>query len=123
MYVHHSPETKTQAIELRNPGMSVAAISNELHIAESTLRNWFLAYATPQEIVDEQAAKEVSRLSSECTHLQHIIEIIRRSGFINEISLQRRVEFSLNLYKQNAGYTAREIYPFLYWTKVFHELR
>lgn len=113
MYVHHTPETKAQALIMRNAGKSVATISNELHIAESTLRNWFLAYATPQEIADEQALKEVSRLSSECSHLQHIIEIIRRSGFINEISLQRRLEFALNLYKQNMGYSAREIYEAL----------
>lgn len=40
MYVRHTPETKEQAIELHNTGKSVAAISKELKISESTLRNW-----------------------------------------------------------------------------------
>jgi DNA-binding NarL/FixJ family response regulator len=38
MYVHHLPETKSLAIELRSTGKSVAAISKELSISESTLR-------------------------------------------------------------------------------------
>lgn len=113
MYVQHSPETKAQAIEMRSIGKSVAAISKELNIAESTLRNWFVLYSTPQAIVEEQASKEVTRLTAECLHLLKMIEIIRRSGFVNEISLQRRLEFALNLYNQNAGYTARELYEAL----------
>ena len=113
MYVHHTPETKAQALVLRSAGKSVAAISNELHVAENTLRNWFLAYATPQELADEQSSKEASKLSSECLHLQHIIDIIHQSGFLHEVPLQRRLEFALMLYHQNSGYTAREIYEAL----------
>ena len=41
------------------------------------------------------------------------IEIIKRSGFLSEISLQRRLEFALNLYSQNAGCTPRELYEAL----------
>ena len=110
MYVQHSPETKVTAIEMRNSRKSVAAISKNLKIGESTLRNWFLLYSTPQAIAEEQVAKEVTRLTTECLHLLNIIEIIRQSGFVNEISLQRRLEFAVNLYNQNAGYTARELY-------------
>ena len=117
MYVHHTPETKAQALVMRSAGKSVATISNELHVAENTLRNWFLSYATPQEIADEQASKETSKLSSECLHLQHIIDIIHQSGFLHEVSLQRRLEFALTLYHQNTGYTAREIYEALDITK------
>ena len=110
MYVHHTPEIKAQALVMRSAGKSVTAISKELHVAENTLRNWFLTYATPQELEDEQASKEASKLSSECLHLQHIIDIIQKSGFLHEAPLRRRLEFALNLYQQNAGYTAREIY-------------
>ena len=46
-------------------------------------------------------------------HLTNTIEIIRQSGFVNEVSLQRRLEFALNLYNQNVGYTARELYEAL----------
>ena len=39
MYVHHTPETKAQALVMRSAGKSVTAISKELHVAENTLRN------------------------------------------------------------------------------------
>lgn len=113
MYVRYKPETKSQAIELHNVGMSVAAISKKLKISESTLRNWFLRYTTPQAVVEEHIAHEISRLTDECSRLSNTIDIIRRSGFMNEISLQRRLEFALNLYNQNAGYAARELYEAL----------
>lgn len=52
MYINCKPETKAQAIELHNAGKSVTAISKELNISESTLRNWFLQYSTPQSVHD-----------------------------------------------------------------------
>lgn len=113
MYVHYTPETKAQAVELRNTGKSVAAISKELSISESTLRRWFLCYFSPEEVTAEQLTHEISRLTVECTRLMNIIEIIQRSGFINEVPLQRRLECALTLYNQNAGYTARELYEAL----------
>ena len=88
MYVQHSPETKAQAIELHNAGRPVAAISKELKISESTIRNWLLRYSSPEEIAEEQCTQEISRLTAECTRLMNTIEIIKQSGFINEISLQ-----------------------------------
>ena len=113
MYVKYQPETKVQAVELRNAGKSVIAISKELNISESTLRYWFLQYSTPQSITEDQISHEASRLATKCMHLTNIIEIIRQSGFINEVSLQRRLEFALILYKQNVGYTAQELYEAL----------
>lgn len=113
MYVQYTSETKAQAIEMRNTGKSVAAISKELIISESTLRNWFLQYATPQAVTEEQINHEITRLTTEWSRLMKTIEIIKRSGFLNEVSLQRRLEFALTLYNQNAGYTARELYEAL----------
>lgn len=113
MYVHYTPETKVQAIELRSTGKSVAAISKELNISESTLRHWFLRYSSPKQIANEESTQEISRLTAECSRLMKTIEIIKQSGFLNEVSLQRRLEFALTLYNQNAGYTARELYEAL----------
>lgn len=113
MYVHYTPETKVQAIELRSTGKSVAAISKELNISESTLRHWFLRYSSPKQIANEESTQEISRLTAECSRLMKTIEIIEQSGFLNEVSLQRRLEFALTLYNQNAGYTARELYEAL----------
>jgi len=113
MYVQHSSEIKTRAIQLRSTGKSVAAVSKELSISESTIRNWLLRYSSPEEIAEEQSTQEISRLTTECSRLMKIIKIIKQSGFVNEVSLQRRLEFALNLYSQNAGYTARELYEAL----------
>lgn len=113
MHVHYTPETKAQAIELRSTGKSVAAISKELNISESTLRHWFLRYSSPEQIGEEESTQETSKLTAECSRLIKTIEIIRQSGFLNEVSLQRRLEFALTLYNQNAGYTVRELYEAL----------
>lgn len=113
MYVQHSPEIKTQAIQLHSTGKSVAMISKELNISESTLRHWFLRYSSPERINDEKSTQEISRLTAECSQLMKTIEIIKQSGFLNEISLQRRLEFALALYSQNTGYTAQELYEAL----------
>lgn len=109
----YSPETKAQAIKMLNTGKSVATISKELNISESTLRHWLLRYPSPERITAEQSTHEIARLAAECTRLTNTVEIIKRSGFVNEVSLQRRLEFALTLYNQNAGYTARELYEAL----------
>lgn len=113
MYIRHSPETKAQAINMRNLGKSVAAISKELNISESTLRHWLVRYSSPERITEEQSTQEITRLTTECSRLMNTIEIIKQSGFENEVSLQRRLEFALNLYNQNIGYTARDLYEAL----------
>ena len=113
MYVMYSTDTKAQAIEMRNAGKSIAAISKELSISESTLRHWFLRYSSPEQITAEQSTHEIARLAAECTRLTNTVEIIKQSGFLNEVSLQCRLEFALTLYNQNAGYTARELYEAL----------
>lgn len=113
MYVRYTPETKAQALALRSTGKSVATISKELNISESTLRHWFLRYSSPEQISEEESTQEISRLTAECSRLMKTIDIIKQSGFVNEVPLQRRLEFALNLYNQNTGYTARELYEAL----------
>lgn len=113
MYRQYSTEIKARAVELHNAGTSVAAISKKISISESTIRNWLLRYSSPEEITEEQSTQEISRLTAECARLRNTIEIIKQSGFMNEISLQRRLDFALNLYNQNVGYAARELYEAL----------
>ena len=71
MYINYKPETKAQAVELHNAGKSVTAISKELNISESTLRNWFLQYSTPQSVTEDQISHEVSRLTTEYASNEH----------------------------------------------------
>lgn len=117
MYVQYSPEIKTQAIELHNTGKPVAAISKELGISESTLHRWFSLYTTPQSVTEEDAIREITRLTDECKHMQNVIEIIRQSGYIKEIPLQRRLDFAEHLYKQKQGFRSQELYEALEITK------
>lgn len=109
MYVMHTAEDKAQAIKMRDAGKTVSVISKELNIAESTLYRWFCIYATTQSINEELIAKEVARLTAECQHLQHIVEIVHQSGCIKEIPLQRRLEIAESLYNQKLGFSAREL--------------
>ena len=117
MYVQYSPEVKTQAIELHNTGKPIATISKELGISESTLHRWFSLYTTPQSVTEEDAIREITRLTAECKHMQNVIEIIRQSGYIKEIPLQRRLDFAEHLYKQKQGFRSQELYEALEITK------
>lgn len=91
MFVKHSSETKAKAIAMRREGKTISTISKELRVAESTLYHWLKAYETPQSIDNELVIKEVEKLTAECQHLQGMIDIIRQSGYIKEISLQQRM--------------------------------
>lgn len=117
MFVKHSSETKAEAITMRREGTPISTISKELHIAESTLYHWFKTYESPQSIDNELVTKEVEKLEAECKHLQGMLEIIRRSGYIKEISLQRRLAFALDLHTKSSCFTARQLYEALEITK------
>ena len=115
--VKHSSETKAKAIAMRRGGKAISTISTELHVAESTLYHWLKAYKTPQSIDNELVIKEVEKLTAECQHLQGMIDIIRQSGYIKEISLQRRLAFALDLHTKTNSFTARQLYEALEITK------
>ena len=104
MYVAYSPEIKAKAINMHNTGKPVSAISKELGISESTLHRWICCYTTPQSITEEQAAKEIARLTVECNHIKNVLKIIRQSGYIKEIPLQRRLDLAENLYEVEKNY-------------------
>lgn len=117
MFVKHSPETKAKAIAMRKDGTTISTISKELRVAESTLYHWFKAYESPQSIDNELVVKEVEKLTAKCQHLQGMIDIIRQSGYIKEISLQRRLAFALDLLTKTNSFTARQLYEALEITK------
>lgn len=117
MFVKHSPETKAEAITMRREGTPISTISKELHVAESTLYHWCKTYKSPQSIDNELVTKELEKLAAECKHLQGMIDIIRRSGYIKEISLQQRLAFALDLHTKSSFFTARQLYEALEITK------
>lgn len=117
MFVKHTPETKAKAIAMRREGKTISTISTELHVAESTLYHWLKTYISPQSIDNELVIKEVEKLTAECQHLQGMIDIIRQSGYIKEISLQRRLAFALDLHTKTNSFTARQLYEALEITK------
>jgi len=117
MFVKHPSETKAKAIAMRKDGTTISTISKELRVAESTLYHWFKAYKSPQSIDNELVVKEVEKLTAECQHLQGMIDIIRQSGYIKEISLQRRLAFALDLHTKSNSFTTRQLYEALEITK------
>ena len=117
MFVKHTPETKAKAIAMRREGKTISTISKELRVAESTLYHWLKTYTSPQSIDNELVIKEVEKLTAECQHLQGMIDIIRQSGYIKEISLQRRLTFALDLHTKSNNFTARQLYEALEITK------
>jgi len=76
MHAAYSPEIKAQAINMRNAGKPVSVISKELNISESTLHRWIYYYTSPQSITEEQAAKEIARLTAECDHMKNVLRVL-----------------------------------------------
>lgn len=93
MYVQRTLEIKAQAIDLHNAGVG----SRNQQRTEYFSINWFLQYSTPQSIAEDHPTHEVSKIPPKCMRLTNTIEIIRLSGFLNKLSLQRRLEFALTL--------------------------
>ena len=93
-------EFKIKAIRRYEKGESIQSLCQELHIAQSTLYHWrkqFCSITTPQK---SYTPKEFNAISRQLQKLEHMMDVIRLSGFIPAVPLQKRLATLEHLYNQ-----------------------
>ena len=93
-------EFKAKIIKRYQKGESIQSLSQELHIAQSTLYDWRREYCSIKTANRTYTPKEFDTLSRRLEKLEHELEIIRLAGYISNVPLQKKLVFLESLYQK-----------------------
>ena len=91
---------KTEVIQRYRNGESIKSLSLELHIAQGTLYRWRKEYCSIQGATRTYTPKEFDAILRRLTKLEHEMEIIKHSGYIANVPLQKRLSALESIYRQ-----------------------
>lgn len=100
MSARYSEDYKKSVIKRYENGEDLNVLSQNLHIALSTLYHWrnqYYSIYTPQHIY---TPKEISTLAKKLQRAEHLLEIIRQSGYLEQIPLSKRLDTLETIYYQ-----------------------
>ena len=96
----YSTKFKTEVIKRYQNGESILALSQELRIAQSTIYHWRKEFCSIKAANRIYTPKEFDALSRRLEKLEHEMEIIKRSGYIADVPLQKKLSVLENIYRQ-----------------------
>lgn len=96
----YSTKFKTEVIKRYQNGESILALSQELRIAQSTIYHWRKEFCSIKTANRIYTPKEFDALSRRLEKLEHEMEIIKRSGYIADVPLQKKLSVLENIYRQ-----------------------
>ena len=96
-----STKFKAEVIKRYQSGESILALSQELCIAQSTIYHWRKEYCSIKTANRTYTPKEFDALSRRLEKLEHEMEIIKRSGYIADVPLQKKLSVLENIYRQS----------------------
>ncbi len=105
----YSEGIKRKVIQRYEKGESIKDLSQEFHIAQSTIYHWrklFCPIQTPQHTY---TPKEIDALSRKPERMEHELEIIRLFGFLAEVPLRRKLEVLEKIYHENQQFSVHEL--------------
>lgn len=103
-------EFKVKTIRRYEKGESIKALSQELHISQSTLYQWRKEYCSIKTPNRTYTPKEFDAISRRLQKLEHQIEIIRQTGYLSGVPLQKKLTTLEALYNQPANpYSVHEL--------------
>jgi hypothetical protein len=97
----YSTKFKAEVIKRYQNGESILALSQELRIAQSTIYHWKKEYCSIKTANRTYTPKEFDALSRRLEKLEHEMEIIKRSGYIADVPLQKKLSVLENIYRQS----------------------
>lgn len=109
MSAKYSTEFKRKVIVRYEKGESIKHLSQELHIAQSTLYHWRNMYCSIQTPHHTYTPKEFEVLSTRLAKLEHEMEIIQLSGCLEEVPLRRKLEVLEKIYHENQRFSVHEL--------------
>ena len=106
----YSTKFKVEVIKRYQNGESILALSQELRIAQSTIYHWRKEYCSIKTANRTYTPKEFDALSRRLEKLEHEMEIIKRSGYIADVPLQKKLSVLESIYRQPANtYSIHEL--------------
>lgn len=105
------PETfKTNIVRRYESGEKIKDLSQELHIAQSTIYRWRKEYRTIKARKHSYTSEEFDALSERLQKAEHELEVIRLSNYITGVPLQKKLSTLTELYlKPDNPYSIHEL--------------
>lgn len=100
MLITYSTELKIKTIYRYEKGESIKALSQELHISQSTLYQWRKKYCSVKTPNRTYTPAEFDAISRRLQKLEHHMEIIRQAGYLSNLLLQKKLATLKELYNQ-----------------------
>lgn len=99
-------EFKTQVVLSYQNGISIPELSQRFQISQSALYRWMKEYVS---IDQSERPINLNVLQRQYERLEHILQIIRLSGLIDQASRQKRLEILARLHEQFEQYSVHEL--------------
>ena len=93
-------EFKVKTIRRYEKGESIKALSQELHISQSTLYQWRKEYCSIEMPNRTYTPAEFDAMTRQLKKLEHYMEIIHQSGYFSSIPLQKKLATLEELYNR-----------------------
>ena len=99
----YSKEYKRKVIQACQEGVPIHEVSQSNSIAVSTIYRWI------KEAEAEVPIPSYSALFHKKERLEHMLDVIRLSGLIDEVPLRRRLDILETLHTQHREYNVHEL--------------
>ena len=99
----YSKGYKRKVIQACQEGIPIYDLSQSNGIAVSTIYRWIKEYK------DEISIPNYSALLHKKERLEHMLDVIRLSGLIDEVPLRRRLDILETLHTQHREYNVHEL--------------
>lgn len=110
MPIEYPVEFKRKVILRYEKGESIKSLSQDLNIAQSTIYHWRKLYRSIQTPQHTYTPKEFDAISRRLEKLEHEMEIIRATGYLEEIPLQRKLKTLEQMYSaEDSPYSIHEL--------------
>jgi transposase InsO family protein len=110
MPVTYPDKLKVSAIHRYKNGESIKALSQELHISQNTLYRWRKEYCPIVAPDHTYSLTELNTLFRKLQRLEHHLEIIRQSGYLSGVPLQKKLATLEHLYNApDNSYSVHEL--------------
>ena len=96
-------ELKVKTIHRYEKGESIKALSQELHISQSTLYQWRKEYCSIKTPTRTYTPAEFDAISRRLQKLEHHMEIIRQTGYLSSVPLQKKLATLEELYNRHGN--------------------
>lgn len=110
MPVQYPEAFKTNIVRRYENGEKIKDLSQELHIAQSTIYRWRKDYRTIKVRKHSYTPAEFDALSKRLQKAEHELEVIRLSNYIAGVPLQKKLSTLTELYRRpNNPYSVHEL--------------